>query len=82
MDSNTTFLFDVSEIDNVLVDQTIKDVYEALEEKGYNTINQIVGYLISGDPGYISSYKESRKKICKLERTQIIEVLLRNYLNK
>lgn len=82
MDSNTTFLFDVSEIDNVLVDQTIKDVYEALEEKGYNPINQIVGYLISGDPGYISSCKESRKKICKLERTQIIEVLLRNYLNK
>ena len=82
MDSNTTFLFDVSEIDNVLVDQTIKDVYEALEEKGYNPINQIVGYLISGDPGYISSYKESRKKICKLKRTQIIEVLLRNYLSK
>ena len=82
MDSNTTFLFDVSEIDNVLVDQTIKDVYEALEEKGYNPINQIVGYLISGDPGYISSYKESRTKICKLERTQIIEVLLRNYLSK
>lgn len=82
MDSNTTFLFDVSEIDNVLVDQTIKDVYEALEEKGYNPINQIVGYLISGDPGYISSYKESRKKICKLERTQIIEVLIRNYLSK
>ena len=82
MDSNTTFLFDVSEIDNVLVDQTIKDVYEALEEKGYNPVNQIVGYLISGDPGYISSYKESRKKICKLERTQIIEVLLRNYLDK
>ena len=82
MDSNTTFLFDVSEIDNILVDQTIKDVYEALEEKGYNPINQIVGYLISGDPGYISSYKESRKKICKLERTQIIEVLLRNYLSK
>lgn len=82
MDSNTTFLFDVSEIDNVLVDQTIKDVYEALEEKGYNPINQIVGYLISGDPGYISSYKESRKKICKLERTQIIEVLLINYLSK
>ena len=82
MDSNTTFLFDVYVIDNVLVDQTIKDVYEALEEKGYNPINQIVGYLISGDPGYISSYKESRKKICKLERTQIIEVLLRNYLDK
>ena len=80
MDTNTTFLFDVSEIDNVLVEQTIKEVYESLEEKGYNGINQIVGYLISGDPGYISSYNDSRKKISKLERTQIVEALLRNYL--
>lgn len=80
MESNTTFLFDVSDIDSVLVEQTIKEVYDALEEKGYNPINQIVGYLISGDPGYISTYKESRKKISKLERTQIVEVLLRNYM--
>ncbi len=82
MESNTTFLFDVSEIDNILVEETIKEVYDALEEKGYNPINQIVGYLISGDPGYISSYNESRKKISKLERNQIVEVLLRNYLQK
>lgn len=80
MESNTTFLFDVSDIDNVLVEQTIKEVYDALEEKGYNPVNQIVGYLISGDPGYISTYKESRKKISKLERTQIVEVLLRSYM--
>lgn len=80
MESNTTFLFDVSDIDSVLVEQTIKEVYDALEEKGYNPINQIVGYLISGDPGYISTYKESRKKISKLERTQIVEVLLKNYM--
>ena len=79
MNSNTTCLFDVNDIDNVLVSQVLKEVYEALEEKGYNAINQIVGYLISGDPGYISTYKESRKKISKLERTQIVEVLLRNY---
>lgn len=82
MESNTTFLFDVSEIDNILVEETIKEVYDALEEKGYNPINQIVGYLISGDPGYISSYNESRKKISKLERNQIVEVLLRNYMQK
>ena len=81
MDSNTTCLFDVNDIDNVLVEQVIKDVYEALEEKGYNAVNQIVGFLISGDPGYISTYKESRKKISKLERTQIVEVLLRNYMS-
>ena len=79
MEANTTFLFDVSEIDTVLVEETIKEVYDSLKEKGYNPINQIVGYLISGDPGYISSYNDSRKKICKLERTQIVEVLLRNY---
>lgn len=82
MESSTTVLFDVNDIDNVLVEQTIKEVYEALEEKGYNPVNQIVGYLISGDPGYISTYKESRKKISKLERTQIVEVFLRNYMSK
>ena len=74
--------FDVEKEQNERVKEILKEVYVALKEKGYNPINQIVGYLISGDPGYISSYKESRKKICKLERTQIIEVLLRNYLSK
>lgn len=82
MESNTTCLFDVADIDNVLVEEVINEVYEALEEKGYNAINQIVGYLISGDPGYISTYNESRKKISKLEKTQIVEVLLRNYMSK
>lgn len=82
MDTNTTSVFDISDIDDVLVEDVINDVYSALEEKGYNAINQIVGYIISGDPGYISTYKESRKKISKLERTQIVEVLLRNYIKK
>ena len=82
MDTDTTFLFDVTEIDDVLVEETIKEVYKSLEEKGYNPVNQIVGYLISGDPGYISSYNDSRKKISKLDRNQIVEVLLRNYMKK
>ena len=77
-----TKIYNAEDFDDALIAQTLKDVVEILEERGYNPINQIVGYLISGDPGYISSYKESRKKICKLERTQIIEVLLRNYLSK
>ena len=77
-----TMSFKVERDQNIKVKEILKEVYDALVEKGYNPINQIVGYLISGDPGYISSYKESRKKICKLERTQIIEVLLRNYLSK
>ena len=82
MESNTTFLFDVSEIDDVLVGETLKEVFNSLQERGYNPVNQIVGYLISGDPGYISSYNDSRKKISKLERTQIVEFLLRNYIQK
>ena len=82
MESNTTLLFETSEIDDAIVGDTIKEVYNSLEERGYNPINQIVGYLISGDPGYISSYNDSRKKISKLERNQIIEVLLRNYMSK
>lgn len=82
MEFDKTMHFEVEREENTKCKDILKDVYQALVEKGYNPINQIVGYLISGDPGYISSYKESRKKICKLERTQIIEVLLRNYLNK
>lgn len=82
MDFDKTMNFRVEKDKNLKAREILKQVYQALVEKGYNPINQIVGYLISGDPGYISSYRESRKKICKLERTQIIEVLLRNYLNK
>ena len=82
MDMDKTSLFKVIDTDVIETKEILQEVYDALEERGYNPTNQLVGYLISGDPGYISSYKESRKKICKLERTQIIEVLLRNYLSK
>ena len=57
-------------------------VYDALKEKGYNPINQIVGYLMSGDPGYISSHKEARNKLTKFERSEILEVLVKKYLNR
>lgn len=55
-------------------------VYKALEEKGYNPINQLVGYMISGDPAYITSHNEARNLICKVDRDEILEVLLRKYL--
>ena len=58
----------------------IKKVYLALEEKGYNPINQIVGYILSGDPAYITSYKEARTMIRSIDRDEIIEELLRNYM--
>ena len=80
MDSNTTIHFDISEVNDEVVKSTLRDVLESLEERGYNPINQIVGYIISGDLGYISSYKDARNKIAKIDRTVLVEVLLKNYL--
>lgn len=56
-------------------------VHEALREKGYNPVSQMVGYLISGDPTYITSHKNARSLINHVERDEIIEILLRNYLD-
>ena len=58
-----TKVYKTSEFSNALIAETLKEVIEILEERGYNPINQIVGYLMSGDPGYISSHKEARNKI-------------------
>lgn len=60
--------------------QILKSVYVALLEKGYDPISQLKGYIISGDLGYISNYKKSRNKIGSLDRSELIEVLLKNYL--
>ena len=79
--SSTTYLFDVKDIDNALVKSTIKEVCDALKERGYNPVNQLVGYLMSGDPGYISNHKEARNKILKIDRSKILEILLEEYLN-
>jgi uncharacterized protein (UPF0297 family) len=62
------------------VPDIIAQVYEALSEKGYNPVSQIVGYVMSGDPTYITSYKNARSLIMKAERDEIIEVLLENYI--
>lgn len=82
MDLNSTNIYDAKDINNFYVKETIIEAVEALEERGYNSINQLVGYIISGDPGYISNYKDTRKKLSKIDRADIIEVLLRYYLNK
>ena len=55
-------------------------VYAALEEKGYNPINQLVGYLLSGDPTYITNFKEARSQIRRVERDELLEELVRFYL--
>ncbi len=64
------------------VHDTLVTVYQALEEKGYNPINQIVGYLLSGDPAYIPRINDARNLIRKHERDEIIEELVRVYLNQ
>ena len=80
MKGENTLVFEVDCENEKVIYETIKDVYENLEERGYNPTNQIVGYIISGDLGYISSYKESRNKIANLDRSTLTEVLLKNFL--
>ena len=76
MPQEQTTLFNLDEIDAELTRKILKEVYSALKERGYNPTNQIVGYLISGDPGYISSYKDARNKIQGVDRAKIVEVML------
>lgn len=82
MSSETTHLYKIDDFNEAIVDSILKDVFEVLEERGYNPINQIVGYIMSGDPGYISSHKDARNKIMQLDRTKIIEIMVRNYIKK
>ena len=73
------------EVDNTyekLVYDTLNDVYNTLKERGYNPTNQIVGYILSGDLGYISNYKDSREKIMDFDRSEVVAVILEEYLNK
>ena len=61
---------------------TIKEVYSALEEKGYNPIDQLAGYLLSGDPTYITSYNDARTKLRRHERYELIEAMVISYLQQ
>ncbi len=77
---DSTMHFEFPESDEKNVKETLKSVYQSLEEKGYNPIYQIVGYLLSGDPAYIPRHNDARNLIRKHERDEIIEVLVRSYL--
>lgn len=74
-----TKIYESSAIHDALIEETLRDVIEILEEKGYNPVDQIVGYIISADPGYITSHREARTKITKFDRTEILEFLIRNF---
>ena len=81
MGRNNTQFFQVVKEQEYDVASILKDVYEALKEKGNNPINQIVGYIMSGDPTYITSHKNARSLIMKVERDEILEVLFENYID-
>lgn len=76
---DSTNLYRVVDIDVIETKEILNDVYNALKERGYNPTNQLVGYLISGDPGYISSYKDARNKIQEIDRAKIVEILLTEF---
>lgn len=77
---NNTQYFKVQKEQEIEVSEIIEKVYQALTEKGYNPVNQIVGYIMSGDPTYITSHKCARSLIMKVERDEIIELLLDDYI--
>ena len=87
MDSNVknnldhTMQFNLNINKEDLTKSILSDVYNALQEKGYNPINQLVGYLISGDPSYITSYNGARALLRRLERDEILEEVLKIYLD-
>ena len=76
---NTQFFRAVQE-NKMDVSQVLERVYAALTEKGYNPVNQIVGYIMSGDPTYITSHKGARSMIMKVERDELVEELLTEYI--
>ena len=80
MNFDKTMYFKVEKEDNGKAQEILKEVYEALVEKGYNPINQIVGYILSGDPTYITSHKDARNKIRQVERDELLEKMVKNYI--
>lgn len=76
---NTQFI-DINQTKRISVSEVILRVYQALVERGYNPVNQIVGYIMSGDPTYITSHNNARSLILKVERDEILEELMRNYV--
>ena len=82
MDVQNTQYFRAVQENKMDVKEVLKLVYEAMTEKGYNPVNQIVGHVMSGDPTYITSHKSARSLIMKVERDEIVEELLKSYIEK
>ena len=80
MDFDKTMSFNFEKEKNEKAKETLKEVYEALVEKGYNPINQIVGYILSGDPTYITSHNNARNLIREVERDELLEKMVKSYI--
>lgn len=80
-DNDMTLQFNSIRDKDIVTKEILAQVFKALEEKGYNPINQLVGYFISGDPTYITNYNGARAMISKLERDEILEEVLKHYLD-
>lgn len=80
MISDKTMNFKVERDNDIKAKELLKEVYGALEEKGYNPVNQIVGYILSGDPTYITSHKNARNLIRMIERDELLEKMVKNYI--
>ena len=80
MDFDKTMSFKVEKDSSLETRELMKKVYEALVEKGYNPINQIVGYIMSGDPTYITSHNDARNLIRQIERDELLEKMVKNYI--
>ena len=80
MTDKDTVKFTVPSDDKENMRRILRNVYEALTEKGYNPVNQIVGCLLTEDPTYITNYNNARSMICKIDRDELMQVLVREYL--
>ena len=80
MTDRETLKFTVPSDDKENMRTILRNVFDALSKKGYNPINQIVGYLLTEDPTYITNYNNARSMICKIDRDELMQVLVREYL--
>ena len=80
MANDETMCFKVPNEGRLATREILKEVYEALSEKAYNPVNQIVGYILSGDPTYITSHKGARNLIRQVERDELLEKMVKNYI--
>ena len=79
--NNTQYFKEVTAVPEIEVGDVIKKVYEALNEKGYNPVNQLVGYIMSGDPTYLTNHNNARSMIMKVERDELVEELMGHYID-